>query len=803
MNKPILLCLLLWVLMPPANAQNTGNQLFDNSYLHDIHIYFAEADFWELLSDNYNNNPTDVPYMSATQIVIDGTALPEVGVRQKGFSSHFASNYHKKSLKVDFDRYVADQVYDGLKKINLHNGVGDPSFLRDALCYDVLRQSGAPAPRTSHARLYLNDQYWGIYLIVEQVDKTFLNEHFSNNDGNLFKNTGWSSLHWLGSNPNSYQTEFELKTNELENDWSGFVNLIDVINNSSNNDFPEAIQQVFDVSTYLKILAIDILTNNWDSYIEHGRNWYLYQNPDSDSFHWIPWDYNLALGGDFNTSGNPAVLDTICQIVPDFSFVIDEDTVYFNNESMGDPDNWTWDFGDSNSSTDPNPTHIYANEDIFNVCFTITKQYTDTLCTKTTCRSVDLIFNVADCPTVINGSCPYPANDPVLLEVMLQDDFCCLNTWDGICQDLYDDISSGGGGGPGGGFGFSFPLILDNPDKVLIERLMDVPQFREEYLEAVCQILDNNFIPERLTPIIDNTADLIRDGIYDDPYYLFTPNYFEYDVGYGGQANGASIPQLKVLIDLRIAEIEEDLEEEGHNCEPLISPIAWHDVVINELVASNDSTSGLPDPAGEFDDWIEFYNNTSTTIDLTAFYLTDNASTPQKWAFPFGTTIAPEDYLIVWADQQIGQQGLHANFRLNKEGEYLSLVHADGTFIDSLSFGPQTTNVGYARVPNGTGPFQFQQTTFNESNDIVSSTANLPKGQFSIYPNPTSGHLTVHLQEAGPALLTVRTATGKAIMTTSVPEKTQLLDLTAIPIGVYLLELQTKTGIWVERVVKW
>ena len=66
-------------------------------------------------------------------------------------------------------------------------------------------------------------------MIVEQIDKKFLNEHFSDNDGNLFKNIGWSQLEWLGNNPDNYKTNFELKTNETEDDWTDFINLMDII----------------------------------------------------------------------------------------------------------------------------------------------------------------------------------------------------------------------------------------------------------------------------------------------------------------------------------------------------------------------------------------------------------------------------------------------------------------------------------------------------------------------------------------------------------------------------------------------
>lgn len=175
--------------------------------------------------------------------------------------------------------------------------------------------------------------------------------------------------------------------------------------------------------------------------------------------------------------------------------------------------------------------------------------------------------------------------------------------------------------------------------------------------------------------------------------------------------------------------------------------IDWHDVVINEFVASNDSTSGIFDQDGEADDWIELHNNTNESVDLTDFFLSDNYDNPLKWDFPAGTTIGPKGYLIVWADENGMEEGLHANFKLSKGGESIMLLHSDGTFIDSLSYGQQQTNVPSARVPNGTGNFVMQDPTFNGNNDGSSSTYDLTDGLFKIYPNPTSDRFTITVED--------------------------------------------------------
>ncbi|MBM4026308.1 MAG: hypothetical protein FJ280_13035 [Planctomycetes bacterium] len=127
-------------------------------------------------------------------------------------------------------------------------------------------------------------------------------------------------------------------------------------------------------------------------------------------------------------------------------------------------------------------------------------------------------------------------------------------------------------------------------------------------------------------------------------------------------------------------------------------------VVINEVLASN-NRSGT-DPQGEYEDWIELYNRGSTPVNVGGMYLTDDPDEPTKWQFPTGnpaqTTIPARGYLLVWADDEPGDPGLHATFKLSAAGEGVALIDRDGkTLIDSVHFGPQRVDVSYGRFPDG------------------------------------------------------------------------------------------------------
>jgi hypothetical protein len=139
------------------------------------------------------------------------------------------------------------------------------------------------------------------------------------------------------------------------------------------------------------------------------------------------------------------------------------------------------------------------------------------------------------------------------------------------------------------------------------------------------------------------------------------------------------------------------------------------EIVINELMPVNSNT--VADNYGEYDDWIELFNLSSSPVDLSGYYLSDNHKKPSKWQIPNGTTIMGKGYLIIWADGDTTQFGLHANFKLSSAGEEAVLTKPDLTIIDKVSFAAPTEELSYSRVPNGTGTFKWKSPTFNKSND--------------------------------------------------------------------------------------
>ncbi|MCH8546380.1 MAG: CotH kinase family protein [Cryomorphaceae bacterium] len=143
-------------------------------------------------------------------------------------------------------------------------------------------------------------------------------------------------------------------------------------------------------------------------------------------------------------------------------------------------------------------------------------------------------------------------------------------------------------------------------------------------------------------------------------------------------------------------------------------------IYINELMASNDTT--IADSTNAYEDWIEIYNTSAASYDLSDHYLSDDPSNLTKYQIPTNTFLVAGSYLIFWASGDASRGLHHTNFRLSaSQGEYVIITAPNGIdIIDSVSFGPQRTDVSYGRYPDGSNQWAyFKAPTPGESNNTV------------------------------------------------------------------------------------
>jgi hypothetical protein len=708
--------ILLLLFSQDVLSQNSGDNIFDSSVLHEIHITFPEQNFQRTLDRNFGDiesHPREVSYRMVS-VTIDGETVDSVGIRIKGYSSTFDKG--KDPFKIDFNKFVPGKRYDGLRKINLNNGIGDPGLQREMICYDMMNRMGVDAPRTSYARVFINGEFFAVYILVEQVDKEFLKNNFNNSAGTLFKAT--SNIGYREFGRLQFPYDFELKTNKESNDFSPMTRLEDVLNDTPDADFPEAIQEIFNVDRFLKTLAVDVATNNWNSNLSYsGGNWYLYEDPSTGKLQWIPWDFNLALGSEF-------YLLEYHECTPDLEFVVFTNgtptvQVYHagaNNLSVyrrWTLDTITLEIDELAGKSRQVITHTFP--EVGGQLIGMAAGYGD-LCGDWTDFEYDIgIRQYVNAPVVVNGDLP---NGPDLaFAVLLNENWTlgCRENWSEECADRYSSIQARLDTTltPEGSFQKRNIQINQRlSDSKLTRRILEVPTFYNSYLNHFCNLMENIFLSEYYDTLMANNQELIYDAVMNSPNKLSPFHEFEWELSPEGMP--------KYLSD-RITNLRAQLESLNATCDSgPTSGIPLGAVVINEFVADNDSTSTISDPAGSFPDWIELYNNTDATINLSGAFLSDKSDNLDKWEFPDGASIPANGYLIIWADEDQNEDGLHVNFKLSKNGEAIYLSNAgDSSRIDEVVFGPQETNVSMSRLPNGSGDFVAQHATHGFNNEAL------------------------------------------------------------------------------------
>jgi spore coat protein CotH len=272
----------------PARA---ADPLFDQERLHEVRLSMRAAD-WQALRANFMSDDYYV-----ADVALDGVAVRGIGVRSRGSGSRSGT---KPALKLDFNEYVSSQQYGGYKELVLDNLVQDVSFVRERLAFAVFEAVGIPAPQNSYARLYVNDEYWGLYQVTEPVGKPFLKARLGEDKGNLFDYeyaTRWD-FSYRGADPREYvPVPFKPETNEDDLDPSALVDFIRAITDTPDEDFVRTMQGWLDVPRLLTYVAVENALAERDGLLgEEGmNNFFLYQYGGERRFTFVPWDKDTCL----------------------------------------------------------------------------------------------------------------------------------------------------------------------------------------------------------------------------------------------------------------------------------------------------------------------------------------------------------------------------------------------------------------------------------------------------------------------------------------------------------------------------
>lgn len=748
----------LLILLISMNA--FSQELYDINTIQTIEIQFAESN-WDALLDA--EKAGDNNYTEATSVTINGTVYSQVGVKYKGNSS-YSANQTKNPFHIELDTYV-DQDHQGYTDIKLANVMFDPSFVRETVAYNIVNQY-MDAPQANYANVYVNGTLIGLYTNTESISKKFVNKHFDSNDNAFFscsppdgaspQTTTLPNLQYLGTSYTSYDDAYEIKSDDEDDPsvalahWDDLIDLTYTLNNDITN-----IETVLDVDMAIWMLAFDNVMVNLDSYIgQFKQNYYLYKD-NNGQFKSVVWDLNMSFG-----------------------------TFAMTGESSGGPGGG----GTLNSTTEKAELDHLLHDT--STDFPLISKL---LAVPKYKRMYLAHFKTILTENISNSNYLTLANDyQAIIDASVSADTNKFYTYTQFLGNINTDYSVGGNTASG----------LTNLMSARSSYLLSQSDF------TTTQPTINNLGSSVAIPIIGDVITITANVTDTNDVYLgyrtdetvpFTKVLMYDDGAHNDGASGDNIYGVDVTIDdsyMQYYIYAENsnigafsparAEYEFYSIDATYVTLNVGDLVINEILASNDS--GETDEQGEYEDWIELYNTTDTTLSLDNLYLSDDADDPLVYQFPTGTTLDADSYLIVWCDKDTEQGDFHADFKFSSGGETAILSYADGTILQNIDFGEQTTDMSYARNPNGTGAFVIQTPTFAMNNESLSVDEVLFNDGLRFYPNPTTNYLEIENSNYGIETIEVYNLQGQQLFNDSYTNHNTIrLDFSSYSQGLYMV----------------
>jgi len=232
--------------------------------------------------------------------------------------------YRKLSWGFKFDK-----KFLGRKSVKMRAMASDPTLIREKLCIELYKSVGVPVQEGTYARLIINNDVYGLYLIIDSLSSKWIKSYVHGDDkatlGATYKlysthpQGPYADFKYQGDDYQVYQSSGTYRIDEFDEQgmttdlaqWSPLVNFIQLFNqwvqnydNDMSDKAVDELKKFFNIESYLRMIAIDTLTLAIDNFYLYNSNAALYYNPQRNNYIIIPYDFDQSLVG---TKGNEAL----------------------------------------------------------------------------------------------------------------------------------------------------------------------------------------------------------------------------------------------------------------------------------------------------------------------------------------------------------------------------------------------------------------------------------------------------------------------------------------------------------------
>ena len=275
----------LAILVADVRAQSLAStdperSLFEGDRVFEIDLQIPESGIANLRTYHWRRwRGTNLPRPKALATVTEsGVVYTNVSVHLKGSAGSFRSVDENPAMTLNFDKHVEDQLFHGHDKIYLNNSVQDRAYANEKICRELFNAAGIPTPRATHAWVTLNGRALGLYVVIEGFNKRFLKQHFEDVSGNLYD----------GGFLQDINADLNVNSGENKEDKSDLQVLFRVAVERDQRKRFQWLPKLLDMERFYTLLALDVMTWNWDGYTMHHNNFRLFHDMKSDRFIFIP-----------------------------------------------------------------------------------------------------------------------------------------------------------------------------------------------------------------------------------------------------------------------------------------------------------------------------------------------------------------------------------------------------------------------------------------------------------------------------------------------------------------------------------
>jgi len=678
---------------------------------------------FELLIDEVNLAKLNSDIFSDEYVMADfiynDSIWKNVGVRFRG---NVTQKLSKKNYKIRFNE---DELFHGMEKLNLNATMNDPSLIIDATCYSLRRDAGVLTQDTYPVHLNLNGNFIGVYFQREQEDNNFLQNH-NLPDANIYRSQS-GNFRKLPASDN-YIIAYEKENNEAAG-YRDLIDFIEFINDSRNEEFKNKLPGKFNVGEFLTAYAVLNCVADID---QHFHNFLLFHSLQNDKWRICNWDHNTTFRDpqtpiDLYTVESPSPIGHQYNYLFNRMFHIDEFRYYYIHRLLELTDSL---FSPAEMQIRLEDYHnlisFDAERDIYKNGWESNELFLNQLENRINWVQERVDFIRAEAPAFLPADYD-PLQGISINEILTGNDALFADEngdflpWIELYNDGIIPVDISG-----------CYLSDDYQDHTAWQFPQGIVIQPKEYLIIW---MDGN-------PPAGNLHTSLQLNTNGGEIALFTPDQILLDtISYGLQSdnvsyarNGDGNPEW-ILFDYPTPDA------------PNRVPASIPPVFINEFSASNDII--IHDESGNYEDWVELYNNSEETVNIGGYHLTDDLNSPMKWEFFNPTEIPPFGFLLVWTDGDPDDGIFHTSFKLSQDGEEIGLYTPDGKIaVDTISFGPQQTDISLGRIDDGNPEWiLFLSPTPGLSN--TSTGLQILSGQQeqfylgSGYPNPFTYNTTI------------------------------------------------------------